>query len=92
MHFEPDFAKAICIIKPGMHLAGGQRKASKRVTLEQEGSDDDDDGNGLSLKAVAQQMTAALSPHNDVDRCKSYGTIFQSLFLLCFPVFIWVEK
>jgi hypothetical protein len=68
MHDEPDFAKAICITKQGMHLAGGQRKASKRITLEQEGSDDDDE-NGLSLKAVAQQMTAALSPHNDADRC-----------------------
>ena len=63
-----------------MHLAGGQLKAFKRVTLEQEVSDDNDDENGLSLKAVAQQMTAALSPHNDADRCISYGTIFQSLF------------
>ncbi|KAK9916273.1 hypothetical protein WJX75_000793 [Coccomyxa subellipsoidea] len=60
--------------------AGGQRKASKRITLEQEGSDDDDE-NGLSLKAVAQQMTAALSPHNDADSDEEEGMAEVQLLL-----------
>jgi hypothetical protein len=33
-----------------------------------EGAEEEDEETGLSLKAVAQQMTAALSPGLEVDR------------------------
>lgn len=55
--------------------AGGRRKTAVEEVTDDKTSDDEE--NGLSLKAVVQQMNGVLNPQNDADR-SVYGS-FSSL-------------